>query len=477
MKLVASLAAGLAAWLALQGFSPDQARVGAVFVFTVVLWITEALPLAVSALLSTTLLVVVAGIDEKAAYAAYGNPIIPLFIGSFIMAKAMEVTGLSSRAAYWILSQKWASRSPGAILASLGGVSCFISLFVSNTATTAMLLPIGLSILSSMGLQNTRSRFAIGVMLMLTWGSSVAVGLPIGTPPNLLGIASVRQFAEVDLSFLQWAAFAMPVTLLMMAGSWTLLNFMFRESRDPGSEAAGLARARLAALGAMTAKEKWVLVSFGLALLLWTAPDIIEIVAGKASPVVGWLDKGMTEAAAAIIGASLLFMFPYGDKGARHVLSWKEAATIDWGVILLFGGGIALGDAMFKSGLAKSLGEAAATGSGVSGVWGVTALMIAAAIILSELASNTAAATTLLPLAAGLSEGVGASPVAPLLGVALGASMGFMLPVSTAPNAIVYSSGLVPGKEMLKAGFFIDILGFFVIFACLRLILPLLGLA
>jgi sodium-dependent dicarboxylate transporter 2/3/5 len=158
-------------------------------------------------------------------------------------------------------------------------------------------------------------------------------------------------------------------------------------------------------------------------------------------------------------------------------MNWRTAASIDWGTILLFAGGIALGQAMFESGLAKSLGEMAAEASGARTVWGITALVTAAAIMLSELASNTAAATTLVPVAIGLAEGAGVSPVAPALGVALGASMGFMLPVSTAPNAIVYSSGLVPAREMLKSGILIDIIGFIVVMAGLMLILPAMGLA
>jgi solute carrier family 13 (sodium-dependent dicarboxylate transporter), member 2/3/5 len=157
--------------------------------------------------------------------------------------------------------------------------------------------------------------------------------------------------------------------------------------------------------------------------------------------------------------------------------TWKQAATIDWGTILLFAGGIALGQAMFETGLAKSLGELAAQASGARSVWAVTALCTAAAIILSELASNTASATTLVPVALGLAEWAGVSPFAPALGVALGASLGFMLPVSTAPNAIVYSSGLVPAREMMRAGILIDIVGFIVTMAGLMLVLPALGLA
>ncbi len=158
-------------------------------------------------------------------------------------------------------------------------------------------------------------------------------------------------------------------------------------------------------------------------------------------------------------------------------MTWRTATQIDWGTILLFGGGIALGQAMFSSGLAKDLGELSARASGAHSLWAITALVTAAAILLSELASNTAAATTLIPIAIGLAQGAGVSPIAPALGVGIGASMGFMLPVSTAPNAIVYSSGLIPSKEMMKSGVLIDILGFIVTMVGLWIMLPILGLS
>jgi sodium-dependent dicarboxylate transporter 2/3/5 len=189
------------------------------------------------------------------------------------------------------------------------------------------------------------------------------------------------------------------------------------------------------------------------------------------------MQSHLTAAVAAIAAATLLFVLPAKDRESGRALTWREGTRIDWGTILLFGGGIALGQAMFKSGLAKELGEIAARASGANSLWTITALCIVAAIILSELASNTAAATTLVPVAIGLAQGAHVSPIAPALGAAIGASFGFMLPVSTAPNAIVYSSGLVPAKDMMKSGILLDLVSAAVIWGCLRLILPMVGLA
>jgi sodium-dependent dicarboxylate transporter 2/3/5 len=473
MKPLIALASGFGVWAALRGFGADQALAGGIFAFTVVMWITEALPLPITGLLSTVLLIGAGLLDEKAAFASYGNPTLILLICSLILAKGMEVTKLGDRMAYWILSRPWANRSSGTLLAALGGVACLISLFVSNTATTAMLLPVGLAILGSMKEQTTQSRYAISVMLMLTWGSSVALGLPIGTPPNLLGMAAAEQ-AGYKISFLQWAGFAMPMTVLLILCSWAWLSWQYGAGKHATSDAADLSRAKLAELGPLSAPQKGVLGAFAVAMFLWLAPDASGFFLGPDHPVAAWMDAKVSEAVAACVGAGALFLIPLG-KGEK-IMGWKEASSVEWGILLLFGGGIALGDAMFKTGLAKSLGEAAASATGATGMWGIAALMIAAAIVLSELASNTAAATTLLPLAGGLAEGAGVNPLPAILGVALGASLGFMFPVSTAPNAIVYSSGLVPSKEMMKSGIVIDVIGFFVIFGCLRVFLPLLGL-
>lgn len=227
-------------------------------------------------------------------------------------------------------------------------------------------------------------------------------------------------------------------------------------------------------MGPVTPQERNTLFAFCIALLLWMAPDLAAMASGG-NEFSKWLQDHVPASIPAVVAAALLFVMPAGE-GGRRALTWKEGTTIDWGTILLFGGGIALGQAMFSSGLAKNLGDLAAEASGANSLWAITALCTAAAILLSELASNTAAATTLVPVAIALAEGAGVSPIAPALGVAIGSSMGFMLPVSTAPNAIVYSSGLIPARFMIRAGIVIDILGFIVTVFCLWAFLPLAGL-
>jgi solute carrier family 13 (sodium-dependent dicarboxylate transporter), member 2/3/5 len=477
LRITVPVASFVLVYAALSSLGHDKAIVGAIFGMTVALWITELIPLAVAALLSTSLLVLLGEMPEKEAYAAYGDPIIPLFIGSFLLAKAMDLTGLGQRFAYAMLAMRWASRSPAALLLALGSVSCIISLLVSNTAVTAMMLPVGLATLSALHHRREGSAYAVGVMLMLTWGSSVAVGLPVGTPPNLIGISLIEQATNTRIGFVQWMAFAMPITILVMVVCWALLWMLYRKDAPTTEAAAAAAKVEMRELGPMKQSEMVVLAASTVAMLLWILPDSMELALGKPHPLTAWLQAHLTAPVAAIAAAALLFLLPAKDRESGRALTWLEGARIDWGTILLFGGGIALGGAMFKSGLAKELGEMASRLSGAHTLWSITALSIVAAIILSELASNTAAATTLVPVAIGLAQGAGVSPIAPALGAAIGASFGFMLPVSTAPNAIVYSSGLVPAKEMMKAGLLLDLISALVIWGGLRIALPMLGLA
>jgi solute carrier family 13 (sodium-dependent dicarboxylate transporter), member 2/3/5 len=470
------LAFGIVYFL-LRGFGHDMAVIGAIFGMTVALWITELIPLAVSSLLATTLLIVIGGVPEKTAFGAFGDPIIPLFIGSFLLAKAMDLCGLSRRFAYIILRMRWANRSAIGLMLALGVVSASISLFVSNTATTAMMLPIGLAVLGALDEQKQGSRYAIGAMLMLTWGSSVAVGSPVSTPPNLIGISLIDQATGIRLSFVEWMRFAMPITVTVLVMAWGILWLLYGRNAPSTSGAGNTASVALHDLGPMKQSEKSVLAAFLVAFTLWVTPDVLQGVLGQEHPVAAWAKANVTTAVSAIVAASLLFLLPARDRAGGKALNWMEGTKIDWGTILLFGGGIALGQALFQSGLAREMGDLAAQISGAQSMWAITALMIVSAIILSELASNTASATTLVPVAIGLAEGAGVNPIAPALGAAIGASFGFMLPVSTAPNAIVYSSGLVPPREMMKAGIILDVSSAVVIWVMLRLFLPPLGLA
>ncbi len=462
-------------WL-LPGLDHRQKLVAAIFAATVTLWITDALPLAITSLLSTVALVVSGAMPGKEAFGAYGDQIILLFIGSFIMAKCMENSGLDRRIAFALLAKPWATRSASALLLTFGAVACGISLLISNTATTVMLLPIGLTVLKAIRVEQPGHPMCTSMMLMLTWGSSVAVGTIIGTPPNVIGVGLIQEATGVRINFLQWAMFAMPITIVMLLIAWLQLRW-FGKTPPPETRAvAPYAREELAKLGKLQDAERNTMIGFGIAMVLWVLPGAMEYIVGPGSEVAKWWAARFPEAVAALLGAAVLFLLPARETPTGRAITWSQASTIEWGTVILFAGGLALGKAAFDSGLAQVVGQGAAQSLGLRDVWAITALSILLGIGLSELASNTASATTMVPVAIAISEGASVSPIAPALGAIIGANLGFMLPISTAPNAIVYSSGLIPARLMLRAGLVFDIIGFVVTWSCLRLFLPLVGL-
>lgn len=461
----------------LRDLTLEQQATGAVFTGTVLLWLTQALPLAVTALLGVAALVISGGSSEKAAFSAFGDPILLLFAGSFILAKAITESGLERRISHRILCEGWATRTRSRMLLSIGTVSCVISLLVSNTAVTAMMLPIGIGLLAAVGENRPDSKFAMGMMLMLTWGSSVAVGFLVGTPPNLLAQSQLAKTANVQLGFVDWMQVAMPINIAMLLAAWLVLWWFYGRNSEPFDDATAASRAALQEMGPLTSAERNTIWVFAVTFVLWLLPDGSGIVLGTEHEAAKWLNAHITPTVSALFGATLLFLLPCRGTPSGRTLTWKQAADIEWGIVLLIGGGMALGKAMFDSKLAEAAGQGLSNLLGVNDLWSITALCTFLAIALSELASNTAAATTVIPIAIGLAQSNHVSPVAPALGAAIGASFGFMLPVSTAPNALVYSSGLIPQKEMVKAGAFIDLVGLVATVGLLRLVLPMLGLA
>lgn len=474
-KLLFAGLLGFGLWLALPALPDNQRSVAGVFGFTVVLWATEALPTAVTALISTCLLILLCGIDPKVGFGAYGNYIIHLFIGSFIIARAIETTGLNKRLAWTILAKPWATRSPRTLMLTTGGIVLLVSSFVSNTATTAMMIPIVLTLLKALNADRPGIPYATGAMLMLTWSASVAVGTPVSTPPNMIGIGLIGEANGGTISFGQWTAFAAPISLILLLAAWLIVGLLFRgEAPDTkgGRAEAALQRTEL---GRITPGERNVLVAFGVAVVLWLLPDLAAWFFGPESPVAVFCRTRVTSAVAALMAAALLFVLPDAKTESGRTITWSQARTIDWGTILLFGGGIALGDAMFKSGLAKAFGEAAVQATGAHSLWGITFVMIVATVGVSELASNTASAATMVPVAIGLAQGAHVDPTIPAVATTIASSLGLMLPFSTPPNAIVYKSELVPAKHMMRAGILIDLVGILVVFGFLRVLMPMLG--
>jgi sodium-dependent dicarboxylate transporter 2/3/5 len=464
--------------LPLGGLSAEAHRLAAIFALAVVYWITEALPLAVTALLASGLAIVLGVAPARAVLAPYADPVIFVFLGSFVLAEALKESGLDWRIAASLLRRRWATRTPGRLLATIGVVTCTLSLWVSNTASTAMMLPIGLGLVRGLGAaaDAAGSRYGTGLILMLAWSSSVAVGIPVGSPPNLIAIGLVREMTARRLTFFDWVAVTMPLTALMLALCWLILRGLYRTPGGSWPAALGGAARDGAQPRPWTAAERSVAAVFAATALLWMLPGAVALATSPESAPARWLEARLPEAAVAIGAAVMLFCLPTGLGRGAQAAAWRRMAAIDWGTILLFGGGLSLGRLMFDSGLAGAAGEALARLAGAESVWALTALAIVAGVILSELTSNTASASVLVPIVIAVAQAGGVSPLPPVLGAALGASFGFMLPISTPPNAIVYGSGRVPLRDMIRAGALLDVTGAALIWLALRVLCPRLGM-
>ena len=472
-------------------------RLSSILASIAVLWVTELLPLPVTALLGAVLCILLGVAPAKQVLAYFADPIVFLFIGSFMLARAMTVHRLDRRIALGFLAIDWIAARPARMLAGVGAVTAIISMWVSNTATTAMMLPIALGVLGELhqvrvtsgrarGAMDPRTwPFATGAMLMIAYAASIGgIGTPVGSPPNLIGISLIRNATGVEISFFRWMLLCVPLLLVMGAALFVLLYKLHpaRGDGDGGGGGAGsieeyIDRER-SALGPLSRAEINTLFAFSLAVVLWMLPGVLALPFWDegARDVARWLNDRLPEAVVALVAAILLFALPVDLKRGQFTLSWADAVRIDWGTILLFGGGLALGTLMFETGVAHAMGRALTSKLGVQSLWALTGVSIALGIILSEATSNTAAATMVIPVVIGIAQSAGVSPIPPALGACLGASYGFMLPVSTPPNAIVYGSGLVSIPSMVRAGIVFDVVGFAIIWLGLRLLCPVLGL-
>ncbi|MEK7285900.1 MAG: DASS family sodium-coupled anion symporter [Nitrospirota bacterium] len=459
-------------------------RLAALMVGMVIYWIAEPIPIAITALLVPILAILFGIGKDKEVIASFGNPVLFLFIGSFMIARAMEKHRLDRRFSFWLLSVSGIGKSPFRILLMLGLITMTLSMWISNTAATAMLFPIALGVLrfiipktANEG-DSDSSVYATGVMLMIAFAASVGgIATPIGTPPNLIGIGMIEKEIGTKISFFQWMQFGLPIVFVMYFILCLLLSFLFPSDGIATTGLADFIQEQKKSLGDWTRAEKNTLIVFFTAVLLWIMPGILGLLFDPKGAVLTLYNARLPEGAIAILSASLLFFLPVNREKGEYTLSWDDAVSIDWGTILLFGGGLAMGDLMFKTGLSSAMGEGLLSLLSVRSLWGITGLSIALAIGISELSSNTASANMVIPVVIAMAIASGANPIPPALGATIGASFGFMLPISTPPNAIVYGSGLIPIRAMMRAGIFLDLIGFFVIWGVLWFLCPLLGLA
>ena len=443
----------------IEALTPEGQRLAAVTALVIVFWTTEALPLAVTALLGPALAVVLRVAPVRDVLAPFAHPLIFLFIGSFILAQALFVHRVNERIAYGVLSLRVIGARPARILVAYGALAAFLSAWMSNTATTAMLVPIGISLVVFMeSAGNLPKRYATALMLMTAYGCSIGgMATPVGTPPNIIAIAAIQEQLDIRISFVEWMLFAVPMTAIFMVIVFIYLNWVGRSGvrEIPGADK--IIAERRAALGPWKPGERNAIIAFGVTIALWVGPGLLPLLLGREHPVATAVIASVPESVAALIGAVLLFLLPIS-RTKRSTLTWKQAAQIDWGTILLFGGGLSLGTLSGATGLAEVVGAGILSLVPGSGVFPITVAATLFTVVLSNTMSNTAAATIAVPIVISIAVAAGVDPIPPAIAAALGASVAVVLPVSTPPNAIVYASGRIPITKMIQYGLLMGVL-------------------
>ncbi len=460
--------------------SPKAHRLLAIFFLIVVWWVTECIPIPLTALLVPVFITAFRVASAKEAFAPFANPIIMLFLGSFILARAMSVHALDQKIAFSILSMKKIARKKSRILFAFGLTTIFLSLWISNTATTAMMFPIALGILGTLHSEKEKKggpSFSLILLLGLAYSASIGgIGTPIGSPPNLIAIGMLDKLADYRITFFQW----MVIGFLVLIPMYFFLFFFMKFKLGPEKNSKlsmDLTSLKNKKEPGLSKSQKNVLAAFSVTVFLWTFPGFISLVWGREAPLFLWFQQHFPESVAAIIGAGLLFLLPVNLSQGEFTLSLKEALKIDWGTLLLFGGGLSLGFQMFETGLADTIGKffISSGGSAVS-LSLITLFSVAFSVFITELTSNTASANMIIPIIIAISKSASINPLPPVLGSAIGCSFAFMLPVATPPNAIIYGSRMVPLPQMMKFGFWMNIAGIIIIWLGIRFVASFLGL-
>ena len=465
-------------WLMpIDGLSEQAHHLLAVMSLIAIWWITEPVAIPITSLLGPTLCVILGIAPIKDAYEQFANPMIFLFMGGFLLAKGMMVNGLDKRIAYGIMSMKWVGDSPRRIFLAIGLACILCSGWVSNTATAAMMFPISLGLLEAireMMAENGKTidlknyKYATGLMLMTAYACSIGgVMTPIGTPPNIIMIGFLQELAPQapEISFFQWMIWGTVAMILYFIIASVVLWRLFPADVDHIKGAKEFIQKSVDSLGEWTRAQKNTMIAFSTAFVLWVAPSVLGIMYDVDSDVMKFYDSHFPEAIAAMIGGLMLFFLPVNVKTGEMTMTWKDGVEgIEWGTLLLFGGGLAMGSMMYDTGLSAWIGNGLkeALGNNPS-EWLFVGVFCVAALIMSELTSHTASTNLMAPIAIGAALSLGFSPIPVAIGIALASSLGFMMPVSTPPNAIVYASGYVPITKMIKSGFIIDLIGIFLV--------------
>lgn len=451
------------------GLAPAGARAAAVALWMATWWLTEAVPLPATALLPVLLFPLLGVADIGAATAPYASPLIFLFLGGFLLGLGIQRAGLHRRIALLVLLR--VGTSPRGLIGGFMLAAALLSMWISNTATAIMLLPIGTSVLEllqdrqwqapSPAAPDRGPAFEAALVLGIAYACSIGgLGTLIGTPPNLVLAAFVQNRYGVEVGMVQWLAIGLPLVAVLLPAAWLYLTrIAFAVAAEPLPCGRAIIAAELARLGPPRAAEWIALTVFLLTALGWLLRP----------QLVAWTGlTGLTDAGIAMAGALSLFVLPVAPRTRRFALDWDSAREVPWGILILFGGGLSLAAALGHTGVDAFI-AGGLIGLGALPLWLLVLATALLVVLLSEVTSNTAVATTLMPVLAAVAMVTGAPPGVLLTTVALAASCAFMLPVATPPNAIAFAAGRVRIGRMARTGSGLDLLAVLVISAAVML--------
>ncbi len=435
----------------------DAHIVFAIMGFCLVFWLTEVIPLSMTAILGVTAAVVLGVVPVKEAFLSLGHPVILLFLGSFLIAQAMTKHELDKRFALNLLSKDFFIKSPIRLIIGFSIISFLLSMWVSNTATTAMLLPLVLGIIHMFKQKHIKdiNSFAFFSLLSIAYAASIGGATTlIGTPTNLIGAGFLKD-EGYDIDFLKWFLLAFPITFTTYIAFILYIKFHIRDFSFDSKKIKNLILEEKKKLPKISLGEKNTLFAFSLAAFLWILPGLANLLGNQ--ELYRFLKSHIPEAVVAILASLLLFLLPA--RKNEGTLTAQDLKELDWDTILLFGGGIALGKLIIKTGLAAYIGNKISAFVSPDMVFLFVFILVLSMIFLTEISSNTATVITFVPILIGILKELKIDLFYPIFGVIIAASFAFMLPIATPPNAIIYGSRLVPINKMVKVGFFMNIIG------------------
>ncbi len=451
-----------------QGLSPEGIAVLATTLWVAIWWIFEVVPIAVTAMLPIILFPITGAMELSTTTAAFGHKYVFLYIGGFILAIAIEKWNLHKRIALTVINIIGTSVSR--IILGFMLATAFLSMWISNTATTVMMLPIGMAIILQLKdnpetKEDENEIFGKALMLAIAYSASIGgVATLIGTPPNLIFAGILEEQYNIEMTFSKWIIYGLPISITLLFICWkyvTTIAFKFKQKDFPGGKAE--IKRLLKNLGKISYEEKTVLTVFCITAFLWITRSFL----------ISKLIPAIDDTIIAMASATILFILPTKNRKEKKIINWESAVKLPWGILLLFGGGLALAEGFKTSGLAQWIGSQITQFENLS-LFALLFVLIFAVNFLTEITSNLATTAMLLPIIAPIALVLDVHPFTLMVGITVAASCAFMLPVATPPNAIVFGSGYLKIPDMMKTGIWMNIISIILIALITYYLLPLL---